>query len=218
MVNHGLSTGAMFLVIGMIYDRFHTRSINELSGLARRMPIMSFFFVFFVLSSLGLPGMNGFISEFLTILSAFTSDHLGIAYGSFAALGVILGAVYMLHMTARVIFGPLKAPGINGDGHGAHGHGHGHGHSQADQGQAASPDHDHGSLPVDLSGREIAILVPLAVVVLWIGFYPATMIRSMYGLQQLSYQALPAQTMTPPRAEAAPLNAPVLASAENAAK
>jgi NADH-quinone oxidoreductase subunit M len=218
MVNHGLSTGAMFLVIGMIYDRFHTRSINELSGLARRMPIMSFFFVFFVLSSIGLPGMNGFISEFLTILSAFTSDHLGIAYGSFAALGVILGAVYMLHMTARVIFGPLKAPGINGDGHGAHGHGHGHGHSQADQGQAASPDHDHGSLPVDLSGREIAILVPLAVVVLWIGFYPATMIRSMYGLQQLSYQALPAQTMTPPRAEAAPLNAPVLASAENAAK
>lgn len=214
MINHGLSTGAMFLVIGMIYDRFHTRSINELSGLARRMPIMSFFFVFFVLSSIGLPGMNGFVSEFLTILSAFTSDHLGIAFGVFAALGVILGAIYMLHMTARVIFGPLKAPGVTDEGHG---HAHGHGHSQADQGQAASPDTDHGSLPVDLSGREIAILIPLAIVVIYLGVYPATVIKSMYGLPQLTYQSLPSQMMpaAPKRtAQAAPVHQPVLASAE----
>ena len=86
MINHGISTGAMFLVIGMVYDRFHTRDINELSGLARRMPVMSFFFVFFVLSSIGLPGLNGFVSEFLTILGAFTSTHLGIAFGSFRDL------------------------------------------------------------------------------------------------------------------------------------
>jgi NADH-quinone oxidoreductase subunit M len=212
MINHGLSTGAMFLVIGMIYDRFHTRSINERSGLARRMPIMAFFFVFFVLSCIGLPGLNGFVSEFLTILSAFTSDHLGIVYGSFAALGVILGAVYMLHMTARVIFGPLKAPGITDDGHGAHGHGH----SQSGQGQAATADHDsHAALSTDLNGREIAILVPLAVVVLWLGFYPAPVIKSMYGLPQLTYQALPGQTMTstPPRAEAQASQVPVLAEA-----
>jgi NADH-quinone oxidoreductase subunit M len=189
MINHGLSTGAMFLVIGMIYDRFHTRSIHELSGLAKRMPIMSFFFVFFVLSSIGLPGLNGFVSEFLTILSAFTSDHLGIAYGVFAALGVILGAIYMLHMTARVIFGPLKAPGISADdGHGAHGH------SQANQGHA-----EHGSLPVDLSGREIAILIPIMLVVIWLGVYPKPVIQSMYGLSQLTYEPLPY-----PKAGAAP--------------
>src|SRR6185312_7758169 len=70
MINHGLSTGAMFLVIGMIYDRYHTRDINELSGLARRMPVLAFFFVFFVMASIGLPGLNGFWSEFLTILGA----------------------------------------------------------------------------------------------------------------------------------------------------
>ncbi|CAA9416017.1 MAG: NADH-ubiquinone oxidoreductase chain M [uncultured Phycisphaerae bacterium] len=128
MINHGISTGAMFLVIGMVYDRFHTRDINALSGLARRMPVMAFFFVFFVLSSIGLPGLNGFVSEFLTILGAFQSDRLGIAFGSVAALGIVLGAVYMLHMTAKVIFGPLKFPAAD--------HGHAEG-NQADGGHGA---------------------------------------------------------------------------------
>ena len=120
MINHGLSTGAMFLVIGMIYDRYHTRDINKLSGLARNMPVMSFFFIFFTLSSIGLPGLNGFVSEFLTTLGAFTSPYLNPWYGSVAAIGIILGAVYMLHMAARVIMGPLKVPDVD---HGAdHGH------------------------------------------------------------------------------------------------
>src|SRR6185503_15240719 len=94
MINHGLSTGALFLVIGMIYDRYHTRDINALSGLARVMPKLAFFFVLFSLSSIGLPGLNGFVSEFLTILGAFTSDRLpnGIAYGTLAAVGIVLGA------------------------------------------------------------------------------------------------------------------------------
>jgi NADH-quinone oxidoreductase subunit M len=156
MINHGLSTGAMFLVIGMIYDRYHTRDINQLSGLAKRMPIMAFFFVFFVLASIGLPGLNGFVSEFLTILGAFTSPYLGIQFGTLAALGIILGAVYMLHMTARVIFGPLKTPEIHGE------HGHGDAHP-----------------PGDLNAREIAILVPLALVVVYLGFYPSGVLRSM---------------------------------------
>src|SRR5207244_1303791 len=103
MINHGLSTGALFLCIGMIYDRYHTRDINELSGFARIMPKLAFFFVLFALSSIGLPGLNGFSSEFLTILGAFTSNYLGMGFGAIAALGVILGAVYMLHMVARVI-------------------------------------------------------------------------------------------------------------------
>jgi NADH-quinone oxidoreductase subunit M len=74
------------------------------------MPKLAFFFVSSRWLSIGLPGLNGFVSEFLTVLGAFTSPHLGIGYGAFAALGVILGAVYMLHMLARVLFGPLKEP------------------------------------------------------------------------------------------------------------
>src|SRR5690606_37915909 len=138
MINHGLSTGALFLVIGMIYDRYHTRDINALSGLARKMPRLAFFFILFSMSSIGLPGLNGFVSEFLTILGAFTSTHLGIGFGVLAATGVVLGAVYMLHMCARVIWGPHKTPCEEHDhGHTAHGHAHG----QADQGQAATPGH-----------------------------------------------------------------------------
>jgi NADH-quinone oxidoreductase subunit M len=151
MINHGLSTGAMFLVIGMIYDRYHTRDIHQLSGLARRMPIMAFFFVFFTLASIGLPGLNGFVSEFLTILGAFTSQYLGVWFGGFAALGIILGAVYMLHMVACIIFGPLKTPEV----------------------------HDHGHTPGDIGAREIAILIPLAIAVIWLGVYPSGVLRSM---------------------------------------
>ena len=153
MINHGLSTGAMFLVIGMIYDRYHTRDINQLSGLGRIMPVLAFFFIFFTLSSIGLPGLNGFVSEFLTTLGAFTSPHLNLNYwyGSLAAIGIILGAVYMLHMAARVIMGPLKTPGE----HAAHGHDEGHGHRKT-----------------DIGFREISILVPLALAVVIIGVRP----------------------------------------------
>lgn len=159
MINHGLSTGALFLVIGMIYERFHTRDINELSGLAKKMPIMAFFLILFTLSSIGLPGLNGFASEFLTILGAFKSPYLGIPFGSLAALGIILGAVYMLHMAARVIWGPLKTPG----GHDAHHDAH-------------AP--EHSSLPVDLSPREIGILIPLALAVVVLGVIPGKMLNT----------------------------------------
>lgn len=185
MINHGISTGAMFLVIGMIYDRFHTRDINALSGLGKRMPIMSFFFVLFVMSSIGLPGTNGFVSEFLSILAAFRSEYLGPVFAALAATGVVLGAVYMLHLTARIIFGPLKAPGIVDD---AHGHGHGHGH---DHGHAAGHGHDdHSDLPRDLSAREIGILAPLAVVVFVLGVLPTPVIRSMEAPLKLANQSI----------------------------
>jgi NADH-quinone oxidoreductase subunit M len=183
MINHGLSTGAMFLVIGMIYDRYHTRDINQLSGLARRMPIMAFFFVLFVMSSIGLPGLNGFASEFLTILGAFTSKTLGIKYGAFAALGVILGAVYMLHMTARVIFGPLKTPEVHGDHHGSHG-----GHGTHD-------DHHHDA-PGDLNGREIAILVPIALAVILLGVMPNAVLKTIFPSSQLVSQVEKTSTST----------------------
>lgn len=169
MVNHGLSTGAMFLVIGMIYDRYHTRDIDALSGLARKMPIMAFFFILFTLSSIGLPGLNGFVSEFLTILGAFTSDHLGIGFGVIAALGIILGAVYMLHMAARVIWGPLKTPGDDV----------GHGHES------------HGESS-DLNAREIAILVPIAVAVVVLGVYPNLILKPIDGASALVRTPAPA--------------------------
>lgn len=164
MINHGLSTGALFLVVGMIYDRYHTRDISQLSGLARRMPKLTFFLLVFTFASVGLPGLNGFASEFLTILGAFTSTHLGKFYGAVAALGIILGAIYMLHMVACVMFGPLKtpAPALN-SGHNEHGH-----------------------EPGDIGAREIAILVPLVIAIVLIGVAPNLILRSLQApVQQL---------------------------------
>ena len=179
MINHGISTGAMFLCVGMIYDRYHTRDINLLSGLAKRMPILAFFWILFTLSSIGLPGLNGFVSEFLTILGAFVSPFLGKKIGAMAALGIILGAVYMLHLAARVIWGPLKTP-FDGGGHGdSHGGGHGGG---------------HGEIPGDLNGREIAILIPLAIAVVVLGVAPGFVMRSMYAPVDDMRQPVQAQT------------------------
>ena len=155
MVNHGLSTAALFFVVGMFYERYHTRDIDKIGGLARKMPIMAFFLVVFTLSSIGLPGTNGFISEFLVLLGTFISNNprqggfsgpLGVPYALLAATGVMLGAIYMLHMVRCVLFGPIKEP-------------------------------DHGydpacGLPQDLNAKEIGVLAPIAVLCLVIGFVP----------------------------------------------
>ena len=185
MINHGLSTGAMFLVIGMIYDRYHTRDINKLSGLARRMPLLATFFVFFTLSSIGLPGLNGFVSEFLTTLGAFNSPYLSPWYGSIAAIGIVLGAVYMLHMTGRVIMGPLKTPEVD--------HGHGQQHTQ----------HALAHVPPrsDIGLREIGILVPLAIVIVILGVKPGLVINGMV-------QQVEALREVPPAAHTAIVGAP----------
>jgi NADH-quinone oxidoreductase subunit M len=190
MINHGLSTGALFLCIGMIYDRYHTRDIDELSGLARIMPKLAFFLVLFAMSSIGLPGTNGFVSEFLTVLGAYTSPVLGPAFGTVAALGVILGAVYMLHMLARVMFGPLKFPQPHAEGHTAHGDVHG----QADQGQGATSDDSHAehaheihysTKSNDIGAREISILVPFAIVIIILGVVPTSLLKPMLGPVEL---------------------------------
>ncbi|MFG0275351.1 MAG: NuoM family protein [Phycisphaerales bacterium] len=167
MINHGLSTGALFLCIGMIYERYHTRSMDELGGLAAKMPVWAFFMVFFTMASVGLPGLNGFVSEFLTMLGAFqagavwgdlpgaTGGVLGPIYGSIAASGVIIAAIYLLYMVGRIVFGPLKEP----DGHGHH-------------------DGEH-TLPTDLSLREILVLSPLAVLCLVLGLYPTPVLHTL---------------------------------------
>lgn len=153
MVNHGISTGALFALVGMIYERYHTREISALSGLAKRLPILSFFMLLFTFSSIGLPGLNGFAGEVLVLLGMFQRawsqsiagwQPLLIAVAVLAVSGVVLGAWYMLYLVQRVFFGPLKEPAQ----HAAH------------------------APACDLSPREILAVAPLAILVVWIGVAP----------------------------------------------
>ena len=107
MVNHGLSTGALFLLFGMVYDRRHTRLIADYGGLSARMPVYSGFFLFAVVSSVGLPGLNNFVGEFLTLLGTWVRDR---TFAVLAASGVIFAAVYLLWSYQRVFHGPVRIP------------------------------------------------------------------------------------------------------------
>lgn len=149
MVNHGISTGGLFAIVGMLYERYHTREIRRLGGIARQTPWLAFFMLLFTFSSIGLPGLNGFAGEILILLGMFQrgwSAATTIGGGSLklvsvaAVSGVVLGAWYMLWLVQRVFFGPARSDG-----------------------------HDDVR---DLEWREIAALVPLAVLVFWIGLYP----------------------------------------------
>ncbi len=137
MVNHGLSTGALFLLVGMLYNRRHTRLIREFGGLWKQVPVYGFFFLIIMLSSIGLPGLNGFVGEFTILLGAFKANE---AYAIVAATGVILAAWYLLHAFREVMEGPLENP-ANFD------------------------------IP-DLNWREIAVLVPIVILVVLIGLFP----------------------------------------------
>jgi len=107
MINHGISTGALFLIVGMIYERRHTRLIADFGGLSKKIPIFAAFFMIVTLSSIGLPGTNGFVGEFLIILGTFKTN---VIYAVFAATGIILAAVYMLWMYQRTMFGKITKP------------------------------------------------------------------------------------------------------------
>ena len=107
MLNHGLSTGALFLLVGVVYERRHTRLIAEFGGLWKQLPRYAVCFLIVMLSSIGLPGLNGFVGEFLILLGAFKADA---RMAAIATSGVVLGAVYMLWMFQRVMFGPLTNP------------------------------------------------------------------------------------------------------------
>jgi NADH-quinone oxidoreductase subunit M len=158
LINHGLSTGALFAMVGMIYERYHTRQIADLAGLAARMPTLAFFMVFFTFSSIGVPGLNGFAGEFLILLGTFQrawSDSPAAispqltTIAVLAVSGIVLGAWYMLWLVQRVFFGPLKEPHA--------------GHHEIQ----------------DLSLREILALAPLAVFVVWIGIRPGDFLAPM---------------------------------------
>lgn len=109
MVNHGISTGALFLLVGMLYERRHTREMVDFGGIAKTVPILTFFMIFSVLASAGLPGLNGFVGEFLILLGSFKSGVVGSpVLIALATTGVILAAVYLLWMVYRTFFGPLS--------------------------------------------------------------------------------------------------------------
>jgi NADH-quinone oxidoreductase subunit M len=108
MVNHGLSTGALFIIVGMIYERRHTRDMDAFGGLWKVMPIYGALTLIVTLSSMGLPGLNGFVGEFTILLGAFGSESIGSPwYAGFAAVGVILAAIYMLYMFQKLFLGPM---------------------------------------------------------------------------------------------------------------
>jgi len=145
MLSHGLSTGALFLLVGMIYERRHTRLISDFGGLWQPLPIFSASFLLVTLSSIGLPGLNGFVGEFLILLGALRAVPLW-AVG-LATTGIVLGAITMLWMFRRVVFGPLTRP-------------------------------ENRSLP-DLGWREILILTPMLVLIVWMGIYPQPFLKRM---------------------------------------
>jgi len=190
MVNHGISTGGLFAVVGMIYERYHTRQIADLGGLSRRAPWLAFFMVLFTFSSIGVPGLNGFAGEFLILLgmfqrawadapAEFASQYLAIAV--LALSGVVLGAWYMLWLVQRVFFGPLKEP------------------HEVDH-QSAEGDHAVG----DLSLREILALAPLALFVVWIGLRPNDFLSRMTPTLEAARR--PAAAIVAQRDEGIPAN------------
>jgi NADH-quinone oxidoreductase subunit M len=110
MINHGLSTGALFCLVGMFYERYHTRMLSDLGGLANRLPILAVAMTFTSFASIGLPGLNGFVGEVLSLIGMFKRDPI---YAVLGAAGVVLGAWYLLGVLQTAFFGPLKEPHHN---------------------------------------------------------------------------------------------------------
>ena len=164
MLNHGVSTGALFLFVGFIYERRHTRLISEFGGLAKPMPWFATLFVFASLSSIGLPFLNGFIGEFLILIGTWTSRAIGHPWltAMFAATGMIWAAVYMLWMLQRVLFGKIT--------------------------NSANAELS------DLNARELGLLVPLLVLMLFMGVYP----RVFLDRSQASVETIRARVSSSP--------------------
>jgi NADH-quinone oxidoreductase subunit M len=142
MINHGISTGALFLLIGMIYERKHSRLIDSYGGIARVVPMFAALLTFVSLSSIGLPGTNGFVGEFLVLIGAFKTYPV---LATIAATGVIFAAAYLLWAIQRILFNPLDKT-------------------------------ENTHLP-DLNRRELLIMAPLVAVIIWLGVYPAPVLR-----------------------------------------
>jgi len=181
MINHGLTTGALFACIGIIYERYHTREMSEMGGLWKRLPLFAFFFILSSMGSAALPGLNGFVGEFPILVGTYATSPWSAVL---ASIGMILGAYYLLWMLQRVVFGPLHEP---------HGHGHGNGepshHAAAGHGGADA----HAGAVRPVGWHEIAGLTPLMVLIVLIGVYPAPIFdrtRPTVASIRASYQKL----------------------------
>jgi len=175
MVNHGITTGALFLCVGIIYERTHSRLIADNVGLAKPMPQYATLLVIFALSSLGLPGTNSFVGEFLVLIGTFLWSKAATAL---ASLGIVLAAVYLLYMVQRVAFGvalPHQLPKLN-----------------------------------DLSEREFATLLPLVVLVFWIGLFPNPFVSRMHSSVTKTLETMA-------RTKVAPVSHPSAANASSVA-
>jgi len=148
MVNHGISTGALFLIVGMLYERRHTRLMEDYGGLATSVPVLTSFMIFSVLASAGLPGLNGFVGEFMILLGTFKSEVIAspLIVG-LATTGVILAAVYLLYMVYSTFFGELT--------------------------------NDANATMPDMNGRELALMLPLAILMFVMGFFPTPFLKQM---------------------------------------
>jgi NADH-quinone oxidoreductase subunit M len=176
MINHGISTGALFLLIGMIYERKHSRAIDAYGGIARVVPMFAALLTLVSLSSIGLPATNGFVGEFLVLLGSFKPYPI---FTTIATTGVIFAAAYLLWAIQRIIFNPLD-----------------------------KKENEH--IP-DLNWREVSLMAPLVAVIIWLGVYPAPVLRRM----ETAAQALVTRVETSSAAPAA-VPANVLAAAEAA--
>ena len=146
MLSHGVVSGALFLCVGIVYDRMHTREINRYGGLATRMPKYAAVFMLFTMASVGLPGTSGFVGEFLVLLGVF---QVSTWVSFFAATGLVLGAAYMLVLYRRVMFGRLVREDLKAI--------------------------------LDLDLREVAVFVPLILIVIWMGVYPSTFLEPIHA-------------------------------------
>jgi NADH-quinone oxidoreductase subunit M len=163
MISHGFSTGALFLLIGMIYERRHTRLIEDYGGIARVVPVFSLILTVVALSSIGLPGLNGFVGEFLVLLGSFQAFPVATVI---ATTGVIFAAAYLLWALQRMIFNRLDKP-------------------------------DNERL-TDLGGRELALMTPLLIGIVWLGLYPAPVLKRMESATRRYVQLTqPARTTNP---------------------
>jgi NADH-quinone oxidoreductase subunit M len=145
MINHGLNTGALFLLVGMLYERYHTRKVSDYGGMAARLPLLACFMIFIVLASIGLPGLNGFVSEVLVLMGVLQMEWTQGRWPVLAAVTastIILGAWYLLTLLRRTFFGPVKEP--------------------AHEGHAVT----------DLNGRELLTLAPIVILCVVLGVYP----------------------------------------------